>query len=60
MEKARKVKQANDKKRLKESLIKIKRVEEILQSSKTTITQACRKAGISVDKFYRIRKSLKS
>jgi len=60
MEKARKVKQANDRERLKESLVKIKKVEKILQANKTTITQACRKAGISVDKFYRIRKTLKS
>jgi ACT domain-containing protein len=60
MEKARAVKQANDAKRLKESLQKIKKVESVLNKQKVSITDACRKVGISVDKYYRIKKSLKS
>jgi ACT domain-containing protein len=60
MEKARAVKQANDAKRLKESLVKIKRVESVLKKKNLSITDACRKVGISVDKYYRIKKSLKS
>lgn len=60
MEKARAVKQANDAKRLKESLKQIKKVDSILKKQNFSITDACRKIGISVDKYYRIKKTLKS
>lgn len=60
MEKARAIKQANDAKRRKESLVKIDKVDKILKDETKTITQACREVGISVDKFYRIKKTLRS
>ena len=60
MEKARAIKQANDAKRRKESLVKIDKVNKILKDETKTITQACREVGISVDKFYRIKKTLRS
>lgn len=57
MEKARQVKQANDQARLKKSLKQIEKANVLIEEGLTT-TQACRKAGISVDKFYRNRDKL--
>jgi len=60
MEHARSVKRANDAKRLAESIKKIEKVDKIVTKGNDTITQVCRKVGISVDKYYRIKKNLKS
>jgi len=58
--KARSVKVANDVKRRKESIQKIEKADQHIQSKKLSVTEACRKAGISVDKYYRIKRKFKS
>ncbi len=60
VKKARAVKKANDAKRLKASIKKIKKADSIVEKSKDSVTQVCRQVGISVDKYYRIKKNLKS
>jgi hypothetical protein len=53
LSKARRVKRKNDLKRKQEVGKQIVTVEKILSVKDTTVTAACREAGLAVDKYYR-------
>ena len=58
IEKARQVKLANDNKRKIDATKKIQKIDNFLEKNDCSITEACRKWGLSVDKYYRIKKKI--
>jgi len=60
LNKARKVKQKNDKKRREKTKRLVDKVQLLLDKKGLSVTEACRKVGIATEKYYRFLKSEKS
>ena len=56
--KAREVKRRNDLKRKAKTAKLVAKAQAHLEGSAMSVTEACRKAGIATDKYYRHLKSL--
>lgn len=58
IEKARQVKLKNDNERKKDASKKIKKIDNFLEANDCSITEACRKYSLSVDKYYRMKRKV--